>query len=186
VAIALSLAPGHADAHCVQGMLYSAAGQLDDAARAFKQALAMDQGLGIAHGFAGYNAAFLGRADETMPAVERAMRLDPADRLHSIWYYFGGFAELLLGRTQQSIDLLKKSLERNPSYGSAQLFLMAALSIMGRRSEASDTAAAFRAQYPDYRTSTFEQLWLSRSACSTYRTQIQPLFEKICGLGVAN
>ena len=186
VAIALSLAPGHADAHCVQGMLYSAAGQLEDAARAFKQALAMDQGLGIAHGFAGYNAAFLGRADETLPAVERAMRLDPADRLHSIWYYFGGFAELLLGRTGQSIDLLKKSLERNPSYGSAQLFLMAALSIVGRREAAFDAAATFRAQYPDYRTSTFEQLWLSRSACCTYRVQIQPLFEKICTLGVAN
>jgi tetratricopeptide (TPR) repeat protein len=186
VAIALSIAPGHADAQCVQGMLYSAAGQLEDAARAFKQALAMDQSLGIAHGFAGYNAAFLGRADETMPAVERAMRLDPTDRLHSIWYYFGGFAELLLGRTEVSINLLKKSLERNPSYGSAQLFLMAALSLIGRRGEASDTAASFRTQYPDYRTNTFEQLWLSRSACSTYRAQIQPLFEKICSLGVAN
>lgn len=186
VAIALSIAPGHADAQCVQGMLYSAAGQLEDAARAFKQALAMDQGLGIAHGFAGYNAAFLGRANETMPAVERAMRLDPADRRHSIWYFFGGFAELLLGRTEVSISLFEKSLERNPSYGGAQLFLMAALSLIGRRAEASDTAASFRAQYPDYRTNTFEQLWLSRSACATYRTQIQPLFEKICSLGVAN
>jgi len=186
VAIALSIAPGQADAQCVQGMLYSAAGQLADAARAFKQALAMDQGLGIAHGFAGYNAAFLGHADETMPAVERAMRLDPADRRHSIWYFFGGFAELLLGRTDLSINLLKKSLERNPSYGSAQLFLMAALSLVGRPGEASDTATSFRAQYPDYRTNTFEQLWLSRSACSTYRTQIQPLFEKVCSLGVAN
>jgi len=77
-------------------------------------------------------------------------------------------------------------LERNPSYGSAQLFLMAALSLVGRRSEASDTAASFRAQYPDYRTNTFEQLWLSRSACATYRAQIQPLFETICSLGVAN
>jgi len=63
---------------------------------------------------------------------------------------------------------------------------MAALSLVGRRSEASDTAASFRAQYPDYRTNTFEQLWLSRSACATYRAQIQPLFETICSLGVAN
>src|SRR5712671_2714790 len=43
VAIALSIAPGHADAHCVQGMLYSAAGQLEEAARAFKEALAMER-----------------------------------------------------------------------------------------------------------------------------------------------
>src|SRR5712671_2893756 len=44
VAIALDLAPGAADAHCVQGMLYSAAGKLDEAEHAFEQALAMDQG----------------------------------------------------------------------------------------------------------------------------------------------
>ena len=55
--MALSFAPGHADAHCVQGMLYSAAGQLEAAASAFDQALAMDRCLAIAHGFAGYNAA---------------------------------------------------------------------------------------------------------------------------------
>jgi DNA-binding SARP family transcriptional activator/TolB-like protein/Tfp pilus assembly protein PilF len=186
VAIGLSIAPGHADAHCVQGMLYSAAGQLQEAERAFKQALAMDEGLGIAHGFAGYNAAFLGRASETLPAIERAMRLDQADRRHSIWFFFGGFAELLLGRVETSIELLDKSLERNPSYGSAQLFLMAALSLSGRRSDAERTAATFRAQYPDYRTNVFEQLWLSRSGSATYRAQIHPLFEKIRALGVAH
>jgi DNA-binding SARP family transcriptional activator/TolB-like protein/Tfp pilus assembly protein PilF len=186
VAIALDLAPGHAVGKCIQGMLYSAAGQLELAARAFEQALGMDQALGPAHGFAGYNAALLGRADETMPAVERAMRLDPMDRRHSIWFCFGGFAELLLGRTEASIGLLHKSLERNPSYGMAQLFLMAALSMVGRRSEAAEAAASFRKQYPDYRTNTFEQLWMSRSGSSVYRAQIHPLFEKICSLGVAN
>jgi len=186
VAIALSIAPGYADAHCVQGMLYSAAGQLQEAERAFKQALAVDDALGIAHGFAGYNAAFLGRADETLPAIERAMRLDPADRRHSIWFFFGGFGELLLGRTEMSIKLLNKSLERNPSYGSAQLFLMAALALVGRRSEAERAATTFRAQYPAYRTDVFEQLWLSRSGSSTYRAQIHPLFEQIRTLGVAH
>ena len=117
---------------------------------------------------------------------ERAMRLDQTDRRHSIWFFFAGFAELLLGRTEAAIALLRKSLERNPSYGAAQLFLMVALSAVGRRVEAEETAATFRKQYPDYRTTTFEQLWLSRSGCSTYRAQIHPLFEKIRTLGVAN
>src|SRR5438105_3317871 len=84
VAIALDLAPGHAFARCIQGMLYSAAGQLELAARAFQQALAVDQTLAPAHGFAGYNAAILGRADETWPAIQQAMRFDQTDRRHSI------------------------------------------------------------------------------------------------------
>lgn len=186
VAIALDLAPGNAVAKLIQGMLYSAAGQLELAERAFAQALGMDHGLGAAHGFAGYNAALLGRADETWPAIERAMRLDHTDRRHSIWFFFAGFAELLLGRTETAIELLDKSLERNPSYGAAQLFLMAALSLIGRKGHAAETVASFRKQYPDYRTTTFEQLWLSRSGSATYRIQIHPLFEKIRTLGVAN
>ena len=186
VALALSIAPGHSAAHCVQGMLYSAAAQLDEAAGGFERALATDSGQAIAHGFAGYNAAFLGRADETVPAIERAMSLDRSDRRHSIWLFFGGFAELLLGRTEASISLLRKSLERNPSYGSAQLFLAAALSTVGRDREASDAAAKFRGLYPQHRTRAFEQLWLSRSGSAAYRAQIHPAFEKICGLGLIN
>ena len=184
-AIALDLAPGHAFAKCIQGMLYSAGGQLEWAARAFEQALAMDQALGPAHAFAGYNAALLGRADETWPAIEQALRLDQTDRRHSLWFFFGGFAELLLGRTEQGIALLQKSLNLNPSYGAAQLFLSAALSLNGHCSQATETAAAFKEQYPDYRMTTIEQLWLSRSGSSTYRTQIHPLYEKIRSLGVA-
>ena len=184
VAIALALAPGHAFAKCTQGMLCSAAGQLEEAAHAFEQALAMDHSLGLAHGFAGYNAALLGRASETLPAIERAMRLDPTDRRHSIWFFFGGFAELLLGRVEPAVALLEKSLERNPSYGSAQLFLMAALSLLERPDDAARLAAAFRGQYPEYPANAFEQLWLSRSPSPTYRAQVHPLFEKIRGLGI--
>ena len=184
VAIALALAPGHAFAKCTQGMLCSAAGQLEEAAHAFEQALAMDHSLGLAHGFAGYNAALLGRTSETLPAIERAMRLDPTDRRHSIWFFFGGFAELLLGRVEAAVALLEKSLERNPSYGSAQLFLMAALSLLNRPAAAARLAASFRGQYPEYPANAFEQLWLSRSPSPTYRAQVQPLFEKIRSLGI--
>ena len=184
--MALSIAPGHAAAHCVQGMLSSAAGDLEDAAGAFERALAADSAQGTAHGFAGYNAAFLGRADATLPAVERAMRLDTAERRHSIWFFFGGFAELLLGRTEAAAALMRKSLERNPSYGSARLFLAAALSSLGHRAEATEAAATFRAQYPEHRARGLEQLWLSRSGSPAYRSQIQAPFERIRALGLAN
>jgi TolB-like protein len=184
VAIALDLAPGAADAHCVQGMLHSAAGKLDEAALAFERALAMDRGLAIAHGFAAYNAAFLGSAGDTLPAIERAMRLDRADRRHSIWFFFGGFAELLMGRADASIALLRKSLERNSSYGSARMFLIAALSLSGRHREAAEAAALFRQQYPDGPAGACEQLWLSRSHSATYRAQILPVFDTIRSLGV--
>jgi len=139
----------------------------------------MDERLASAHGFGGYNAALLGRAWETLPAVERAMQLDSADRKHSIWYFFGGFAELLLGHIEAAVALLEKSLKRNPSYGSAQLLLMAALSLTGRHREAAGMAASFCRQYPESPAHAFERLWLSRSPSLVYRAQVYPLFEKI-------
>jgi TolB-like protein/tetratricopeptide (TPR) repeat protein len=182
VTLVLELEPTCANAKSIQGMLYSAAGRLQEAANAFTEAIAMDDTLAAAHGFAGYNAAFLGRADDTLPAVERAMRRDPTDQRHSVWYFFGGFAELLLGRPEAAIALLHKSLERNPSYGSAQLFLMTALSMSGRLGEAVPMAGSFRRQFPVYPAHAFEQLWLSRSAFPVYRSQIYPLFERIRAL----
>ncbi len=185
VEIALDLAPGHALAKCIQGMLHSAAGRLDEAERSIGQALVLDPGLGLAHGFAGYNAALLGRAQETLPAAERAMGLDPTDRRHSVFLFYGGFAELLLGRADAAIGWLRRSLERNPAYGTAQLFLMAALSLLGRKSEAARAAVSFREQYPEYPPNAFEQLWLARSTSPVYRAQIEPIFEKIRSLGIA-
>src|SRR5260370_8465324 len=96
------------------------------------------------------------------------MRLDQADRRHSIWFFFAGFAELLLGRTETAIQLLQKSLERNPGYGAAQLFLMAALSMLGRGAEAPETAVSFPKQFPDYRPNTFHQPCSHPSHSSTY------------------
>jgi DNA-binding SARP family transcriptional activator/TolB-like protein len=186
VAIALDMAPGHALAKCIQGLLHSAAGRLEEAEQAIAQSLALDPGLGLAHGFAGYNAALLGRAHETLPAAERAMRLDRTDRRQSIFLFYGGFAELLLGRSEASLGLLRKSLDLNPTYGTAQLFMMAALLMLGRKAEAARAATAFHEQYPQARTNDFEQLWLARSTNPIYRAQIDPIFDKIRSLGIGS
>jgi DNA-binding SARP family transcriptional activator/TolB-like protein/Tfp pilus assembly protein PilF len=184
IAAALELAPRNAVANCIQGMLYSAGGRLEEAATTLGQALGLDPHLASAHAFLGYNSAFLGHAEDTVPAVERAMRFDQSERRQSIFFFFSGFAELLLGRTDDAISLLQKSLERNPSYGGAQLFLMAGLSLLGRKADAARAVAAFRDQYPGSRANDFEQLWLSRSTCSAYHAQIHPVFAKIRSLGV--
>jgi hypothetical protein len=127
-----------------------------------------DHNLGLAHGFSGYNAALLGRASETLPAIGRTMRPDPTDRRHSLWFFFGGLAELLLGRVDAAVALLEKSLERNPSYGTAQRF-PATLCLLERPDAAARLAASFRGQYPEYPANAFEQLWLSLAIANLSR-----------------
>jgi hypothetical protein len=114
------------------------------------------------------------------------MRLNRTDRRESLCFFFRGFAELLLGRTHEAVALLQKALERNPTYGSAQLFLMVALSLTGRHRGAALIAESFRQQYLESPANAFERLWLSRSASPVYRAQVYPLFECIPGLGAAS
>jgi tetratricopeptide (TPR) repeat protein len=70
VAIALELEPGNAFATWIQGMLYSASGDVEEAGAAFRQALTLDPrahaqawdeyNMADAHAWNGYNMAFSG------------------------------------------------------------------------------------------------------------------------------
>jgi hypothetical protein len=75
----------------------------------------------------------------------RCVSAEPTGQ-HSIWFFFGGFAELLIGRTDASIALLRQSLERNSSYGSARMFLIAALSLSGQYRESEYIVKPITAQ----------------------------------------
>jgi TolB-like protein len=196
VAIALELEPGNAFATWTQGMLYSAARDVEQAAAAFRQALTLDpkahahawDGYNMAHAHAwhGYNMAFLGHAEETLPAIERAMRLDPSKDRRCVWSFFGGFAELLLGRTEAAIALLNRALQNNPTHTNSQFFLMVALLATGRRGAADLMQESLRQHYPGYSVEAFERLFLSRSASPVYRAQVYRLFENIWALGAAS
>ncbi len=110
------------------------------------------------------------------------MRLDPTDRRHSLWFFFGGLAELLLGRVDAAVALLEKSLECDPSYGTAQLF-PAALCLLERPDAAARLAASFRGQYPDYPPTPSSSSGC-RSPSPTYCVQVQPLVDKIRSLNI--
>jgi tetratricopeptide (TPR) repeat protein len=181
---ALEIAPGHAEAECFKGMLCSSAGELETASTAFARAVEANSSLAIAHAFGGYNAAFLGRAEETLQAVERAVKIGGENRRQSVWWFFAGFAELLLGRPSAAVSFLEKSLNRNPGYGTAQLFLAAALRASGKRKEAENTMAIFKASFEGYKQDAFTAQWLSRSRSPVYQAQIAPLAEELRQLGL--
>jgi hypothetical protein len=141
-----------------------------------------------AYAWNGYNTAFLGHAEETLPAIERAARLDSprSPRSVCVWSFFGGFAELLLGRTEAAIALLTRALQDNPTHPNSQFFLMASLLATGRRGAADLMQESLRQHYPGYSVQAFERMWLSRSASPVYRAQVHRLFTNIWALGAAS
>jgi DNA-binding SARP family transcriptional activator/TolB-like protein len=176
---ALAINARDPSAHLFLGMLLSSAGRLAEASKEFDCAINLNPDLAAAHAFSGYNSAFLGLIGHTLPAVERAQHLGWSHRRPAVPWFFAGFAHLLLGHHELAIELLGKSLDANPDYGSAHLFLAAALWLSGRVEEAETAYEKFRQKFDHYQLSQFDSQWVSRSSAPAYRRQIAPIFGAI-------
>jgi tetratricopeptide (TPR) repeat protein len=94
----------------------------------------------MAHSMIGIHKLHLGRVEETEAHVLEAIRLGPRDPLVFGWLAVNGFAKDSLGRCDQAVTWLRRSLQANGSYETAYFNLAAALSHLGRVEEARDAA----------------------------------------------
>ncbi len=183
---ALRFDPDNMLANHADGMLLSGGGEVEKAASAFDRVLAIDPRQPAALAFGGYNAAFLGRASETLGRIELALRVDREmpDHSRSISYFFAGMSQVLLGRTEAAVGYLDKSLALNPSYGSPQLWLAAAHVLRGKDHGGRQVLDAFRDRFPRYRLTNFAQQWITRSNNPVYRRQVDSVFASLRRAGL--
>jgi tetratricopeptide (TPR) repeat protein len=149
VAKALTLAPESPLAHLTRARLlqFAAPGQ---ALRECELAIDLEPNFARARAFAGLLKVFLGRAEETEAQVSEAIRLSPRDPELSTWYLWIGVADFFLGRLNQAIDRLGKSVEVNPNRGFSYFMLAAALALAGRTAEAAQGCATGRRLAPTF------------------------------------
>ncbi len=82
---------------------------------------------------------FAARPQEAIPYFERAMRLNPHPQL---WYYIQlGQAYRMVGRYEESLAQIKKSLALSPNSTSSYAHLIFTLTEMGKENEARAAAA---------------------------------------------
>jgi tetratricopeptide (TPR) repeat protein len=184
VRAALAVASDDAYAHCVDGMLSSVAGDLEHAGTALREATRLDPASAVAHAFAGFNAAFFGKAEETAPAAKRALALRPNDPARGVWLFLAGAGELLIGRTEQARPLLEASTMADAQLGTPKLWLAAANALEGNARGARSTLNEFEARYPSYRIRDFQQQFVQRSRHPNYRQQIERVLEPLRSLGI--
>ncbi len=147
---ALSLAPHHAMAHYCLGQLLTLTRQPERAIAELNEALALDRNLAMAHAQIGSVKIALGRAEETEAHVAEAMRLSPRDSAVNVFYIFLGFAKLMLGKDEEALAWLRKSLEANRSSPLAVFTYAAALALVGRIEEARAQVQAGLAIAPEF------------------------------------
>ncbi len=84
----------------------------------------------------GLAKSVLGRAEETEGHVREALRLSPREITANSWMHLAGGAKLVLGRDQEAVAWLRRSIEANRTYPLAHFYLAAALVHLDRLEEA--------------------------------------------------
>ena len=83
----LSLAPNHASAHVILGLVQVFTNRAAQGIAEYEQALALDRNSARAHALIGLAKVFLGRGAETEAHVKEALRLSPRDTVSHQWSY---------------------------------------------------------------------------------------------------
>jgi TolB-like protein/class 3 adenylate cyclase len=133
---ALSLAPDHPRGRTSLGLTYIYSNRAAQGIAQCERALALDRNLAVAHGYIGMAKFFLGRGEESEGDIEEAFRLSPRDTSAFLWRGLAGIAKIFLGRYEEALVRLRKSIEINGNFSTAQFYLAVALAELGRLDEA--------------------------------------------------
>jgi TolB-like protein/class 3 adenylate cyclase len=152
---ALSIAPQHALAHMLLGVVQMYSNRAARGIAECERALVLDRNLVNAHAFIGVAKHFLGRSVETETHVNEALRLSPHDPVAFRWMLFAGLAKLHLAADTEAVAWLRRSIEANRNFSMTHFFLATALALRGARDEARAAVQAGLTLDPRFTISRF-------------------------------
>ena len=139
----LFMAPQHAFAHAVMGLVQIATNRAAQGIAECERALELDRNLAHAHGFIGLAKTYIGRALETEGHVHEALRLH-------LWMMFVGAANLHLGADAEALAWRRRGLEVNRNHSLSHFQHAAALASIGHMNEAGAAMQAGLALDPNF------------------------------------
>jgi TolB-like protein/Tfp pilus assembly protein PilF len=121
-----------------------------------EKAIALDRNNSAAMLQLGITLLFLGQPEAALPHFEKRLQIDPRYQNVFFAYFWLGYCHLLLGHTDEAIDLERKSRAANPRMFGAHWALAAALGLKGDVDEARAALAESLKLKPEY--SSFAQM----------------------------
>jgi TolB-like protein/class 3 adenylate cyclase len=133
---ALSLAPNHARAHVLLGVVQIFTNRGARGIAECERALVLDPNQADAHAWIGIGKYSIGRAVETEAHIHEALRLSPRDILAFRWMWILGLAKFQLNADAEAAAWMRRSLEANRNQPIGHFLLAAVLAQLGKPSEA--------------------------------------------------
>jgi adenylate cyclase len=116
----------------------------DRAIAEFGEAIKLNPSFAAAHAVLGHMLTHVGRPEETIPLVEKAIRLSPNDPRLFIWLPALAAAHYQLRHYDQAIEAGRRSWSLNRNWPVGLTYVTAALAQLGRMEEARTALADFK------------------------------------------
>jgi TolB-like protein len=152
---ALSMAPQNPVAHMVLGIVQLHTSRASQGIRACERALELNRNLAGAHAQIGNGKLLLGQAEDTETHVREALRLSPHDTFVYWWCAIAGLAKLSLGKEEEAVAWLRRSIETNRNYPMSHFLLAAGLARLECLPEAKSEARVGLAINPTFSISRY-------------------------------
>jgi TolB-like protein/class 3 adenylate cyclase/Tfp pilus assembly protein PilF len=179
---ALSLAPNHALAHVLLGVVQIFTKRGAQGIAQGEHALTLDRNLARAHALIGVAKVFLGRGAETEPHINEAFRLSPRDTLAHRWMAMVGLAKAQLDA--EAVVWMRRGLDANRNNSVAHFDLAATLAQLGKLDEARAAVNTGLALDPSFTIRRYRDVAYANSDNPTYRAGRERLIEGMRMVGV--
>jgi adenylate cyclase len=137
-----------AAAHFTLGILRQMQTRLPEARKEFETALSLDPNNARGYFHFGETLLYLGQPKAGIPLLEKAIQLDPNAPNAAFAHWALGTCQLLLGRVDQAIDLLRTALDASARNWVPYFYLAGAYGLQGDLEQARSTLAESRALKP--------------------------------------
>jgi tetratricopeptide (TPR) repeat protein len=136
-------------AHFVKGDILKAQKKFELSIPAFETAIANDRNFALAYEALGHAKILLGRSDEALEPIEKAIRLSPHDPALNLWLFHMCHALTHLARDRDAISWCRKSAAIAPIW-LTYIDLAAAFAWTGQNAEAQDAVTELLKLMPGY------------------------------------
>lgn len=147
---ALTTQADHYLAHFAKGFLHRTRGEHEEALAAFTATVKYNPDFGRGHAQRGAELIYLGRPEEGIAEVEKALSLSPNSASLGMFHWIIGRARFFMGQYAEAIPWLRKSVRHWPNAWYNRLYLASAYALIGNKGGATRTLRAFDKQFPNY------------------------------------
>jgi adenylate cyclase len=116
----------------------------DRAMTEMRQAIELNPSFAAAHAILGHMLTYAGRPEETIPLVERGIRLSPNDPRLFIWLPALAAAHYQLRHYEQAIEIGRRSWTLNRNWPTGLTYVVAGLAQLGRMEEARAVLTTYK------------------------------------------